>query len=183
MKGESDHAAVEGYLAMYEFAVDIKRSDFEEFISHRLNEADRSRARRFWITMVEIAAFAVATVIYLMIFDFIHWPSAVFSALVVAWVVLATYQDLKRTSNALIPADEGVVLGKKTIGISEQGVVETAKHYTQSFDWLCILAVGTTDSTLFLQIDHSGAVLIPKRFIENEDALIRDIRAWTTAAC
>lgn len=168
---------------MYEFAVDIQRTDFEEFISHRLHEADRTRARKFWITMVEIAAFAVVTVIYLMVFEFVHWPSAVFSALVVAWVVFATYRDLKRTSGTLAPADDGVVLGKKTIGISEQGVVETGKHYTQSFDWPCVLAVGATDNTVFLQIDHSGAVLIPKRFIDDEGGLMRDIKSWKTAAC
>ena len=60
------------------------------------------------------------------------------------------------------PKEDGIMLGDKTIEISEEGIRET-QTLTQSFySWTCVESVEENKGDLYLFLDNTLALIIPK---------------------
>ena len=163
----------------YEFATKIDQSDVDEFTASCVGRAKTLKPP--WVFALEVVMFVAITAVFLSLFEIFHWPTAFFAGGVVLWGCIAVSREQAITYGALKPADGGMVLGEKTVIVSEQGAEERGDSYSQRLGWSGVLAVGESERLIHLYVDSASAILIPLRHIEDEAGFLADIEQWRSS--
>ncbi|MFQ3249278.1 MAG: hypothetical protein ACI9O6_001082 [Glaciecola sp.] len=92
----------------------------------------------------------------------IDWSSAAFGAILPLIFVVNFVFNMIKLQRQMQPKEDGIMLGDKTIEISEEGIRET-QTLTQSFySWTCVESVEENKGDLYLFLDNTLALIIPK---------------------
>ena len=63
----------------------------------------------------------------------------------------------------LQPAPDGIVLGKCTIAVSDEGIKTSTAIVESSFSWKAIRRAEISDEHIFVMVDNVAAIIVPKR--------------------
>ena len=65
-------------------------------------------------------------------------------------------------SRRMYPAPDGLVLGKKTIAISNEGLRQSSPRHESLFRWPLVRRIGETRRHIFIMLDLNAGVIIPR---------------------
>jgi len=89
--------------------------------------------------------------------------------------ILITFKWIGR-----LPSKSGIILGKKTIRLTEEGLVEESELSTTVHKWKAIKSLESDKQYFFVFIDNIAAHIIPKRSFqsfEEEQAFAKEIES------
>jgi hypothetical protein len=143
--------------------IDITKQDFAAFCRF----VARSKIRAHWLARW-ITAVAVATGIGLALYWsglVIHGPSFVagFMAVILWFMIISRIQVFR-----IGPADDGFILGKRSIEVVEAGIRVTAELHESLYRWSAVRNIGVTDQHLFVMVDSSAGIIVPLRAFSSE---------------
>jgi len=98
---------------------------------------------------------------------------AAFFILFYTIIILLTFKWIGR-----LPSKNGIILGKKIIRLTEEGLVEESENSTTLHKWKAIKSLESDKKYLFIFIDSIAAHIIPKRSFQNtaeEEAFTKEI--------
>ena len=67
-----------------------------------------------------------------------------------------------------LPSDKGIILGKHTFVLNDEGIKEETEQSSLTLKWSGVQEVEETADMIFVYIDNVTAHFIPKHFFPNE---------------
>lgn len=75
---------------------------------------------------------------------------------------------LIESNSKKMPADKGLILGKKKISLTEDGIIEESELAKSTIKWEAIKSVEGTKELILIFLESNVALVIPKRDFEIE---------------
>jgi len=76
------------------------------------------------------------------------------------------YISIRRTGR--LPSDKGSILGKKTITVTDEGLISESENSKTIQKWSGIRSIEQNDDMIFIFVDKIAAYIIPKRFFNDQ---------------
>ncbi len=127
--------------------------------------------------IVNMLIWCVLTIVFLTLFRMagarfggFDVSSAVLTAIpFVVFIVTVLLHQMRFRRNAM-PDENGIVLGNKRLELTQEGIVEHSEFAQCKYKWAALQGVDEHQGNLYLFIDNSIAVVIPKTaFISEQE--------------
>lgn len=159
------------------FTIELKKEDFAHFNKYATTRINRTPSLKRKLTLFSVVYWLLLIIFLLEIYFFYdktccynyhHLNKAMIAigiwfALVNVWQLIY----LKLFVSAVVD-DEGTVLGKWQIHISEEGITEVSDLCSSSYSWKSIQAVEKDKYNLYLFTDKFKALILPLNQITQE---------------
>jgi hypothetical protein len=98
----------------------------------------------------------------------LHIPTLIGSGIIFIAILAFSFATSFKTN---IPWKDGVILGQKTVVISDEGIAETSDKYNMHLKWSVVKSIEETKDHIFLMIDNHMGNIIPKRDLKEENKI------------
>ncbi len=89
-------------------------------------------------------------------------------ATIVGLIFLYYAMNYNFTNTKKIPMDDGAILGKSDIELTDESLIMKNKNSFSNYDWAAIKSIENGKTALYLYLDTNMAIIIPKRHFKNE---------------
>ena len=76
---------------------------------------------------------------------------------------------LYKKSLKRLPSDKGIILGKHTFVLDDEGIKEETEQSSSTLKWSGVQEVEETEDMIYVYVDNVSAHFIPKHFFVNEE--------------
>ena len=158
---------------MSEFTANVETTvaDWRAFLRHWQRTASARYRSPWWSHLVKIALWAVIGFAFAWLYKGIHYPTAAVVSAVFLSGILSGYLSFLKMRKAAEPNSQGIFIGLQSYVFSPRGIEVKGKNYSSSMSWDALQSVDETDDLLILYVDSSQAIVLPKRCLDNLDAL------------
>lgn len=98
----------------------------------------------------------------------IDWVSAAIGALPLLLFIIVYALNMIKLQNLIHPKKDGILLGEKTIEISEEGINEKHSLSHSFYSWDCIESILENQGDIYLFLDKMLALIIPATAFSSE---------------
>ena len=78
------------------------------------------------------------------------------------FVIFALLYNQQRYANALIPNEDGLVLGHKKLLFDEDGITEMSSFGTGFYKWRAVEAFEENEGEYYIFVDRAIAIIVPE---------------------
>jgi hypothetical protein len=158
---------------MNEFTANVETTveDWRAFLQRWQRTVSARYRSPWWSLLVNIALWAIIGFAFAWLYKGIHYPTAAVVSAVFLSGIASGYLIFLRIRKAAEPNLQGVFLGKHSYVFSPRGIEIKGKGYSSNMSWDVIQSVDETNDLLILYVDSSQAIVLPKRCLDNPDAL------------
>ena len=148
---------------------EITVDDYKAFVKRVRERARVARNRRpsWQVHLMRVGSWFVLVLVFTLLFRAtggnLHTPTIIVMASFFLLVLATTFILLLRTQALLLPAEGGVLLGRRTYQLTEEGIRETSSSVDSLTRWSGVRGLEETDHHLFVMVDTCAALIIPKR--------------------
>lgn len=152
-------------------AVKLTKQDFLDFNRYAVIRIQKSKPSEKLLFLKNLVLWLIIGVLFMLVFqlsssDFsnLDLTTAVITAAPFILLIVAFIHNQNKVLKLLVPREDGVVLGDKTLELKEDGIYETSDHgYGHSFyHWKIIDAVEEHNGSLYVFFDNIMALIIPE---------------------
>ena len=148
--------------------IEVKEYDYWNFYRHTVNTfSSRSESKRAIGILGAIVLVGVFTVGYIFAvetlgFEFVPNAPLIILLGFISLISIGLYmENFKRLST---PLRDGVMLGKQTIEVTEDGLYVTSENHNTSTSWDAVVELAETKLSYLIYVDVAAACIIPKRY-------------------
>ncbi|GKW47287.1 hypothetical protein NCCP2050_29790 [Planococcus sp. NCCP-2050] len=161
---------------MMEIIYDVTEEAFIDFnLYHSKNSKTYRKSmalQRFLIPVMYVMLAGIFSLILDMPLLFLLIPFLILS---IVWVIFSPslyYGMIKRTARKMIrEGDNGSMLGEHSMVFTEEGLKEISKTGEASVSWSGIVDFGEDDSNFYLYNSSLSAYILPKKDLQDAEAL------------
>ena len=161
------------------FKMEIDRDDIDEHITQLWADIEGGGLGSI---LVSVAIWCVAGTVFIYFLGPIEISHVVLFFLVIAVYAGTEGIGQKRVKRKMISDEANPALGLQTVDLTDEGVRHSSSRGEGIVYWSAILRFGETPRLYQLFVGDCAAILIPKRYIENEEDFSNAIREWRAAA-
>jgi hypothetical protein len=142
--------------------MDINLDDYRAY----LRTVKKTHLKTSPLLFFVYAAIGIIFVVVYVVFDLhIHLPTAL---VVVGLMVLIANVHLLVSQRKLYPEEDGVILGRQTLAIDDEGIRVRKEHYESFTQWSGVKSMQETRKHYFIMLDRITAHIIPRRSFSDE---------------
>lgn len=160
-----------------EINIEITRDDFVDFNKYVIKK--RNRNGKIFIFNLILALLLPFLVQIKKPFNPVDYFAGVVFLFALFTLIFVIFWNIEKFGFRKLPDKKGVILGERTILLTDQGFVEITRTTSQTTKWDAVLSVEETRDHIFVFVDKTAAYLIPKRYFRDDQdvySFIENIR-------
>ncbi|WHI48424.1 YcxB family protein [Microbulbifer sp. VAAF005] len=155
--------------------VNITKEDFltySRFACSRIVSPKSSNSKNTGVNLIIWICIAFGFLFLLNYYDIklsqLHWPSAIFATIPFLIFTYLFMRNMKRIELGSIPRDDGLVVGKRVLEFSNDGIKDTCELGHFFYKWKAVQEIVSHNGSIYLFLDTLLAQIIPKSSFKNE---------------
>lgn len=150
--------------------INVTKDDFIKYNRYICSRISSLSDKSFKPLAINLITWFVLAIVILVIFEALdfqmsqltwHWPTAFLTSLPFIVFIGIFINNLKKFEKASVPFDNGLLLGNKTIEISDSGIKDITSFGTSEYKWQALQEVIVHEQNVYLLLDTTLAQIIP----------------------